>query len=175
MNVPKSDVAIDGRRARCRAGLTERRTAMHMLLLPAEQMERLLPCLQELAVHHNAVSRRFRGAFPTLPLDQRLAGFAADIRAGHSRVCALMDGDTVAGFCKVNIAGEQGTLHYLVLREAYRGQGWGKKLMDWAMQAFADAQVTRIEVQVVDGNPAQRLYEAYGFAVKTLNMERLSS
>lgn len=145
---------------------------MHLYRLSAEQTEQLRPCLQELAEHHNAVSRHFRGAFPTLPLDQRLAGFTEDVRAGRSHICALMDGDAVAGFCKVNLAGEQGTLHYLVLRKAYRGQGWGKQLMDWAMRVFADAQVKRIEVQVVDGNPAQRLYEAYGFAVKTPNMEK---
>ena len=138
---------------------------MHLYRLSAEQTEQLRPCLQELAEHHNAVSRHFRGAFPTLPLDQRLAGFTEDVRAGRSHICALMDGDAVAGFCKVNLAGEQGTLHYLVLRKAYRGQGWGKQLMDWAMQAFEDSSVHRIAVKVIDGNAAIHLYEKYGFQI----------
>ena len=45
----------------------------------------------------------------------------------------------------------------------YRGKGYGKALMDWAMSSFDRNGVHQIEVKVVDGNEAIHLYEKYGF------------
>ena len=69
----------------------------------------------------------------------------------------------VVGFCKVDLAGESGKLDYLVVLPACRGRGYGKALMDWAMGVWEENGVRRVEVKVVDGNDAIRLYERYGF------------
>ncbi len=54
-------------------------------------------------------------------------------------------------------------MDYLVILEEYRGMGFGKKFMDWAMQIFAERGIQQIEVKVVDGNETVHLYEKYGF------------
>lgn len=67
------------------------------------------------------------------------------------------------GFCKIDICGNVGKLDYLVVLKEYRGKGYGKALMDWAMSSFDGNGVHHIEVKVVDGNEAIYLYEKYGF------------
>ena len=47
--------------------------------------------------------------------------------------------------------------------DAYRGIGYGKALMDWAMDAFANAEIGTIEIKVIEGNNAAQFYEKYGF------------
>ena len=69
----------------------------------------------------------------------------------------------IAGFCKADICGENGKLDYLVVRKEFRGKGYGKALMDWAMELFERFKVNHIEVKVVDGNETIHLYEKYGF------------
>ena len=51
--------------------------------------------------------------------------------------------------------------------EEHRGKGHGRRLMDWAMRVFQESGITRMEVKVVDGNPAVHLYERYGFRIKS--------
>lgn len=58
---------------------------------------------------------------------------------------------------------EVGKLDYLVIMKEYRGRGFGKRLMDWAIRMFAEHEIQQIEVKVVDGNEAIHLYEKYGF------------
>ncbi len=58
---------------------------------------------------------------------------------------------------------EVGKLDYLVIMKEYRGRGFGKRLMDWAIRMFAEHEIQQIEVKVVDGNETIHLYEKYGF------------
>lgn len=53
----------------------------------------------------------------------------------------------------------------MVVLPEYRGKGYGKALMDWAMQAFRLMNVHSIEVKVAAGNDAIHLYEKYGFRI----------
>ena len=54
-------------------------------------------------------------------------------------------------------------MDYLIILQEYRGCGYGKKFMDWAMGTFEKNNVDQIEVKVIDGNTAVHLYESYGF------------
>ena len=62
----------------------------------------------------------------------------------------------------------------MLVKEEFRGRGFGKELMDWAMLMFVLNNVSHIEVKVVDGNPTIHLYEKYGFKMKShiLGIER---
>lgn len=75
----------------------------------------------------------------------------------------MEDNGSVVGFCKIDICGNVGKPDYLVVLKEYRGKGYGKALMDWAMSYFDRNGVHHIEVKVVDGNEAIYLYEKYGF------------
>lgn len=131
---------------------------------PAE-VERLLPCLLALSAHHNAVSTYFNGAFPSRPYDTTLNAFASALRTGHSRIAVVEKDGKIAGFCKTDLQKEEdyGKLDYLIILDAYRGMGFGRMLMDWAMDVFAAAEIGTIETKVIEGNDAVRFYEKYGF------------
>ena len=123
----------------------------------------LRECLEALAAHHNAASVHFKGAYPSRPYEEKLKDFAAALAQGRSRIAVTEENGRIVGFCKVDLDGAHGKLDYLVVLPACRGRGYGKALMDWAMDAFEKNGVHRIEVKVVDGNDAIHLYEKYGF------------
>lgn len=129
----------------------------------AEEVYRLEPCLRVLAEYHNEISVNFKGNYPSRPYRKTLELFAAALAAGDSRIAVVENETEIAGFAKVDLDGKKGKLDYLVVLEEYRGRGYGKMLMDWAMAAFRENGVAEIEVKVVDRNPAIHLYEAYGF------------
>ena len=81
----------------------------------------------------------------------------------------------IAGFCKIDLdpAHGEGRLDYLVVGKKDRGRGLGGALMDWAMDRFGGAGIRRIEVKVVAGNQAVRLYEKYGFRMNAHVLTRL--
>ncbi len=120
-------------------------------------------CLRALADYHDRVSVNFSGSYPSRPVEETLLSFRRALEGGASRIAAAEADGRIVGFCKADLHGRDGKLDYLVVLEPYRGLGLGGALMDWAMAAFAAGGADRVEVKVVDGNPAIRLYEKYGF------------
>ena len=131
--------------------------------LDCTEVCRLRECLEQLAEHHNEVSVNFRGSFPKRPAEDTLASFEQAVRSGKSRIAVIEDNGRVLGFCKTDTEGEEGKLDYLIVLKEYRGAGYGKVLMDRAMEVFRESGVRRIEIRVVDGNDAMGFYEKYGF------------
>ena len=127
------------------------------------EVGRLRECLEALAAHHNRVSVHFKGAYPSRPYEVTLSGFVGALARGEARIAVAEEAGVVVGFCKVDLAGENGKLDYLAVLPACRGRGYGKALMDWAMGVLEENGVRRVEVKVVDGNDAIHLYERYGF------------
>ena len=136
-----------------------------MLEITAADVQKLAPCLQALAAHHNAVSTHFKGDYPSRPIEETLRHFAQALRGQSARSAAIEAENRIAGFCKIDLCGADGKLDYLVVLPEARGKGYGRQLMDWAMQAFEDSSVHRIAVKVIDGNAAIHLYEKYGFQI----------
>ena len=140
---------------------------MTMREITQSDIAELSACLSALADHHNAVSVNFKGCYPARPIADTLASFAAQLAGGTSRIAVIADAETVIGFCKTDMQNGFGNVDYLVVLPEYRGCGYGKMLMDWAMEQFRTNHVDQIEIRVVDGNPAMHFYEKYGFAVKS--------
>ena len=134
-----------------------------MRILEWGEVERLEPCLKELAAHHNAVSLCFPGAYPRYPFAETLARFRREIESGKSVIAVTENGGEITGFAKADVENGRGKLDFLVVARAYRGRGLGGELMAWAMNHFAQSGVTETEVKVVDGNDALGFYERYGF------------
>lgn len=128
-------------------------------------VECLRECIAALSKYHNEVSVNFKGVYPARPYEKTLEILAESLRSGEARIAAFIVAEKIAGFCKVDFHGQQGKLDYVVLLPEYRGQGYGKVLMDWAMEQFKANGVRRVEVKVVYGNPAVHLYEKYGFKI----------
>lgn len=134
-------------------------------ILPGE-VYRLAECLEALAEYHNQVSAHHSGFYPGRPIEDTLELFREALNSKTSMIFAIEESDRIAGFCKIDIHGEKGKLDYLIVKEEYRGRGYGALLMDWAMKAFRECGTKHVEVKIIDGNAAaQRLYEKYGFVM----------
>ena len=139
-----------------------------------DEVSKLYDCIRELSEYHNTKSVNFKGYYPLSSFEKTLESFEAALSSQDSYIAVTEIENRIIGFCKVDINGESGKLDYLVVKEEFRGKGFGKELMDWAMRIFAQSNVKHIEVKVVDGNPTIHLYEKYGFKMKShiLGIER---
>ncbi|MCR5650865.1 MAG: GNAT family N-acetyltransferase [Lachnospiraceae bacterium] len=135
--------------------------------ITAEEVSKLYDCIRELSEYHNKTSLNFGGYYPLNPFEKTLESFEAALRKKESCIAVIEIENRIIGFCKVDINGENGKLDYLLVKEEFRGKGFGKELMDWAMLLFDQNNVQHIEVKVVDGNPTIHLYEKYGFKMKS--------
>lgn len=136
---------------------------MKLRTLKVNEVNKLTDCLVALAEHHNAVSLYFGGDYPSRPFGRTLEMFAAALENGTSQITVVEEQNRIAGFCKTDFSAGSGKIDYLIVLPEYRGKGFGKALMDNAMQSFKNKNIKKIEVKVVAGNDAVRLYEKYGF------------
>lgn len=134
-----------------------------MRKITAEEVWKLEECIAALAEYHNSVSVNFKGSYPSRPYKKTLEKFKAALESGSSQITVAEKDGRIVGFCKIDLNGEGGKLDYLVVLKEYRKMGFGKALMDWAMQCFKESDIRRVEVKVVDGNETIHLYEKYGF------------
>lgn len=66
-----------------------------------------------------------------------------------------------------------GSIDYLYIRQELRGQGAGKMLMQWMLERLERLPLKLLELKVVCGNTeAERFYEHYGFAARTITMAK---
>ena len=131
--------------------------------ISCEEVCRLEECLRQLAEHHNEVSVNFKGCFPKKPCSVSLKAFEKDLAEGKSRIAVIEDGSRIAGFCKADLTGTDGSIDYLIVLKEYCGSGYGRILMEWALDSLKQRGAERIEIKVVDGNDAVSFYEKYGF------------
>lgn len=127
------------------------------------ETQNLEECLQALSAYHNEVSTNFSGSYPSRPFKDTLKIFKESLIKRNSRIAVAEEHGRIIGFCKVDIGGGIGKLDYLVVLSEYRGKGYGKAFMEWAMKVFDEHNIRQIEVKVIDGNEAIHLYEKYGF------------
>lgn len=128
-----------------------------------DEVYRLEECLRALARHHNEVSVNFKGCFPKKPYSESLAAFDKALAEGRSKIAVIEEDGRTAGFCKIDLIGHEGHVDILIVLKEYRGRGYGRQLMDWAIATLRHDGALRIEIRVVDGNDAKAFYEKYGF------------
>ena len=96
--------------------------------------------------------------------------YLADPDKGGSFFAAL-DGDKIAGGTAIlkthmSLFLPENFLVYIAVDPSYRGQGIGKKVLDFAKQELRGGIALHVEPE----NPAKRLYEREGFTNKYLEM-----
>jgi GNAT superfamily N-acetyltransferase len=99
------------------------------------------------------------------------AGAPGDVAAHLARVnyrfedaLMLYEGDELAGLFKVTRSGTEWKLVQVQIAPHRQGQGLGGRLVR-GLQAQAAEAGCAIELDVLKGNPARRLYERCGFLV----------
>jgi len=117
----------------------------------------------ELQIDYYARRHGFNGAFA----DERrrdIAQFVAEHDASRDGVWLLVDGGRVLGSIVIDARGDTPELRWFIVHEALHGQGWGRRLMQGAMD-HCRTRHDRIVLHTFSAlKEARRLYEAFGFA-----------
>ena len=140
--------------------------------LGADDIPQLAPCLRDLAAYHNALPTSFSGVYPLLPVDITIAAIAAQVREGKAVADAVHEGDRIVGFSSVSVEAAYGQVENLFVSEDRRGHGYGRMLMERALEYFRSRGVRLVDIRVLNGNPSEGFYAKYGFTVRSLVMAR---
>jgi len=93
-----------------------------------------------------------------------IGNFMTEHDASRDGVWLLVDGGRVVGSIAIDARGPTPELRWFIVHEALHGQGWGRRLMQSAMEHCRqrhDRVVLHTFSALAD---ARRLYEAFGFA-----------
>ena len=137
----------------------------------AELLDRIEPLWQQLRLHHAALSSLWRDGLLSANFPQRKSGLIEKSSRGLRATLAICDHADVA-YCISTIAGDgQGEIDSLFVLEQHRHRGIARALMTDAMQWLRAQHADPIVVEVISGNDeAARLYERFGFRVRTLRL-----
>lgn len=138
--------------------------------LPKEEVRTIEPLVRRLAEHHNAVAKSFAGLYPAAPVERQLAAAAEEVGAGRAVVEALYDGERMIGFGEASEEGGLGSIDLLYIDDAYRGRGCGGVMLDRLLAFLKEKEARLVDIKVVNGNPAKRLYTKHGFRVRSETM-----
>ncbi len=77
--------------------------------------------------------------------------------------------DEIIAIISYSIIYERAEVNYIIVTEANRHQGFGQKLLDYALADIISYHCQSVSLEVaVDNLPAINLYQKYGFNVKTI-------
>ena len=82
---------------------------------------------------------------------------------GVRLVLAQDDEEEILGFALFRTVAQDAELLLLAVKPAVQGNGIGRKLLDHFIDGARNSGADRIHLEVRDGNPATRVYEAAGF------------
>lgn len=91
--------------------------------IDASDVNRLMECIVQLSEYHNQISTNFKGCYPSRPYELTLSVFEKCLLNGTSHIAVIENNDRIVGFCKVDIAEQNGKLDYLVVLREFRNQG----------------------------------------------------
>lgn len=70
----------------------------------------------------------------------------------------------IAGYCGMYTAADEGEITNVAVRERYRQQGIGSRIMETVLASAVERGLTQIILEVRESNlAAEKLYEKYGF------------
>lgn len=139
--------------------------------ISADEIKLLKPLMESLANHHNNVSANFKGTYPRHSDEDRISRFELELNHNTSKAFCVYENDKIVGVIKIDIKNKDGVIDYFVVLESCRNKGYGKTLMDKALDTFSKYGVTNIELHVVYGNDVINFYEKYGFKKQSYIME----
>ena len=147
---------------------------MQLKVLNAHEISQLEACIKEMGSYHNNIAIFSPGIYPLAPFEKMLSDIAEQVSSGKSFAAALVQNNDISGFIKISIDSNLGSIDLLYVKEHVRGQGNGRKLVDWAISIFKEKNVRLIDLKILLGNDAaKRFYEKCGFKVRSEVMSML--
>lgn len=136
---------------------------MYYKLLSKEDIPQTKPLIEALGAYHNRIPSKTQITYPLVPVDIGISFMINCEENGAGKVMGLFDDKNIVGFAAIHFERDKGLIDYLFVYDEYRGNGYGGKLMNWALEEFKAANVQYAELKVVEGNVTKKLYEKYGF------------
>lgn len=142
-------------------------------LRPSE-VSHVAPLIQELADYHNCISKDFADLYPLKTVSRTLEEIAENIQQHSAKVILLTQKNETAGFIHFSWKESRGAVDRLFVRESFRGNGFGKILMQCAQDCFTSHEVKSINIMVLaDNQGAKEMYEKLGFKKRAEIMTRI--
>lgn len=94
------------------------------------------------------------------------------LNTGLDKYFLLVERGEAAGYCVFRVIAGEGELFRIGVLPAYRGLGYGKKLMDGLVEYSRENGVSAISLEVRESNrPARNLYKSYGFEEESIRRD----
>ena len=92
--------------------------------------------------------------------------FESELQVAISNCFVLEEEGLVAGYIIYRLLGEQAHILNIALRPEWQGRGWGRRLMEWALDRMKREGVRFVWLEVRASNKrAIKLYQKLGFKV----------
>jgi len=138
-----------------------------------DEIDLLRKPLDKLHEYHNNKSTYFPNTYPRVTFEERIEGYKTNAKQGQYRIELLTDDEAIInGFCIAYGKTGSGKIDVLFVDEEHRGKGLGAKLMNNAMEWFAQNDIKEIELTVVYGNTAESFYRNFGFFPRSYIMTK---
>ena len=139
-----------------------------------ELLDHIAPLWEELNKYHIKKSTHFSGLYKSRNFETRRNGLLS--KAKHLRVDIVKDfkENNDIGYCICTMNDNHvGEIDSIFIKEPYRGNGFGKRLMEMALAWFDNHGVTRKVLSVGSGNDEViKFYEMFGFYPETIYLRQ---
>lgn len=140
------------------------------------EIELIRPLWVLLNEHHRRNAREFKDHYAEFSFDDRKAYFAGIAHTGLLRVDLAFDpaSQRYVGYCIASLSNDlTGEIESIYIREKYRSQGIGTRLMDRAISWFKEERSVRNQVAIAEGNEAAfQFYRKFGFYPRKTVLEQ---
>ena len=138
-----------------------------------ELLDRIAPLWMQLRQHHADGSPQWRDTILVQAFENRKAELLAKATSAIQVWIAMHRSEDI-GYCVSTIAGDKGEIDSLFVSSAHRSNGIGHAFMSRSMDWLGSQNVRSILIAVLSGNEgAQKFYERYGFAPRSVQMNLL--
>jgi len=150
--------------------------SVEVRLAAADDIPRLEPLWRELYTHQAAHGMLLR--LPDTAFDAWVTSIAPFV-GRFAVVVVASDASEALGFVAGRVrslppyfgTGQVGAIGEVYVRERHRGGGLGRRLVERAVAWYRENGISRVELQVVVGNPdAVRFYERLGWTQELVQM-----
>lgn len=140
------------------------------------EIDLIRPLWEQLNEHHRRNAREFKDRYAEFSFEERKAYFIEITRAGLLRIDLAVDpvSQKTVGYCIVSLSNDRtGEIESIYIRDGYRSQGIGSRLMDRALAWFKERGSGGNQVSVAAGNEAVfAFYRRFNFFPRKTVLEQ---
>jgi GNAT superfamily N-acetyltransferase len=144
--------------------------------LRIDKLLQIQPLWEELRAHHVSCSTHFREWYRCRSFGIRAEELRRKAERGDIRICTAVEENTgtMVGYCVSTVTdGGTGEIDSVVVKEGYRGNGIGSRLVEDALIWLSSRNASPVIVLMAIGNDeAGSFYERHGFSPRQVLLQR---